>query len=191
MPNKSCIHYSLTTDDLIEADQLTLTSKEGRDQSFWIFILISIFYLISSILKLRDLGIEDLFSLAYIQKLLVGDGKTTGYLDSFLVDFSLFLLLFLSSVPKYSPLSRWQIRRRYGRNFVKQEPKTVTIDDTHIEIVSENHRKFMQWQDFSHFQENKQIFLLHGSLVKVIIPKRAFDNQELANMTSFFTSKIN
>ena len=185
------LKYTLASRDLIEGYQLERILPKNSPYFFWMYMLSVILFLALGIIDLSRVKPEDLDIISYLKSFFISDEIVTNNLASAIWNFLLALILSDYVIPKYNPISHWLFVRKYHKNFLQQEPKTLTINSDHIEIVSENHRKSMQWQDFSHFQENKQIFLLHGSLVKVIIPKRAFDNQELANMTSFFTSKIN
>ena len=191
MTKNKQLRYSFTIGDIVEAKHLDRTSNKNSFYNSWLNILFVIFFLASGIGDLIRVEPNDLEIISYLKELFISDEIITNNLASAMWNFLIAFLFSVNVTPKYNPLSRWVIARRYRKNFMQKEPKILNINSDRIEVVSENHRRSIQWQDFSHFQENKQIFLLHGSQVKVIIPKRAIESAELANMTSLFDSKIN
>ncbi|MGD1918910.1 MAG: hypothetical protein ACFCAD_08455 [Pleurocapsa sp.] len=191
MTENKQLKYSFTIGDIVEAKHLDRTSAKNSFYGSWIYILFVIFFIALGIVDLTKIEPEDLAIISYLKELFVSDEIVTNNLASAIWNFLLAFILSFNVTPKYNLLSRWIIARKYRKNFMQQEPKTLNINSDLIELVSENHRRSMQRQDFSHFQENKQIYLLHGSQVKMIIPKRAIDSAELANITSLFNSKIN
>ncbi len=107
----------------------------------------------------------------------------------FLLFLLIFILFFDPIFPKYSPITRWNIAKRYQNNFVKQEDKMLLIDETGIKIISANYREIRQWQSYNDFAENKKIFLLFRNRQSNIIPKRIFETEE--QLDSFRTMLAN
>lgn len=87
----------------------------------------------------------------------------TNHIISALYYFTLALILSSNTFPKYNPLYRWVLNKKYQKNFVKQEILNLAIDEQKIAIALSNYRSSRQWQDFTRFRENKYIFLLDAS----------------------------
>ena len=121
-----------------------------------------------------------------------GEQTTLNYLFSALFSFGMALLISGDTFPKYNPIYRWSLFKKYQKNFLNGEIRNVAIDDNKIAIKSTNYRELRQWQDFSQFKENKSIFLLYSSQNKtIIIPKRVFKTPaEIENMRLTLNSKI-
>lgn len=182
------LQYQLTNRDRIEAEQLKLI----KSPTAWFNLFTSFLLIIYGCIDLKRVSEPDFLVFEYLKELFVSEEITTNHLFLAIFYFSFALLISFSTFPKYNPLYRWTLWRKYQKNFFKQETKNVIINETQINIESKNHRIVIQWQDFTQFRENNRIFLLDGSKNQfVIIPKQVFaTTAEIDNVRNILNSKI-
>lgn len=182
------LEYRLENHEYLEAEQLKLS----RDGTLWLNLSSCIVLIITGLFDLQKVSSQDLHLIEYLREWWVSDTVPTNYIASALFYFALALLVSSNTLPKYNPLNRWLLSRQYRQSFVKQETQSLTVDKDEVQIVSENCRRFIQWQDFTQWRENKQIFLLCGSTSRtnVIIPKRVCEHSEIESIRTMLSSKI-
>lgn len=168
--------YSLTNNDFIEAAQLRKNSVKFS----WITKFFTLAFFPLSFVELKRIDNPYFFYLESTRKH-VEPQSIEEYILGFLLYILIFTFYFDQNFPKFSLMTHKTISKRYQINFIKQENKTITINETEIKIVSANYREIRQWQDYNKFAENKQLFLLFSNGQTRIIPKRIFNTEKKLN----------
>ena len=171
--------YQLTVKDFLEAQQLYERYKKG----FWAnlsIIGLCFSQIIICLVRFRypDFLVFKELNFYYEQ----GNDELYLSIGSYLLGFSAFFGMIF---PKLNPLAYWNTKKDLHHNFVKQEPKQISITLEGIAIASKNYRQNFQWQAITKTIENDKIFLLyysHNEIVTVI-PKHIFTNE--AELTNF------
>ena len=177
--------YSLTRSEFLEAEHL----YNRKSSMFWTNLAFSLLFLIYAILEIKRINNPTFLVWKSFKESIIN--QPIGYHIQLFFMYTLASIALLSdSFRRYSPLWRWKIAKDYKNNFIKQENKTIKINETGIKTTSANYREIRKWQDFSKFAENKKIFLLFGQGSK-IIPKRIFNDEEQLNaFRTLLTNKI-
>ena len=177
---------TLTINDFIEAQQLSIR----RSNSFWYNWIMAIFLCGLSFIEIKRIN-EPYFLVSEFTKNNVRTQTIEEHVIAFLFTFGVSIFIISRNFPQYNLISRWNISRKYQKDFIKQETKTIEIDETGIARKSDSYRESIEWSGYTKFAEGKNIFLLFEGKESNIIPKRIFNNTEQLNsFRELLNSKI-
>ena len=171
------LDYRLTESDFIEAEQMQRSQPIQLGVNLCLIILCGFL----AFVEFKRIGNPNFFIFEFAKKIAVEQIAKDHILN--VISYMMILVFWGGqSLPKFNPIYRKNISKRYQNNFVKQEDKTITIDETEIKITSANYREIRQWQSYNDFAENKKIFLLFRNQQSNIVPKRIFETEEELNL---------
>lgn len=189
MENQLKINYSLTLQEHIESNNLYAINS-NKFKSNLIFLVVFFWFILLSIWRITDHYF--LIPTDYLKNL-NSDKTTINYVQDIFWDLSIFIFFWCDTFPKFSPLNRWLISIGYHKNFVKQEPKQITISLDKITITSKNFRESREYQNLNKIIEGNKMFLLYYSRNSecIVIPKRIFNNEtELNHFRNNLNSQV-
>ncbi len=171
------LDYRLTESDFIEAEQI----QRNQPIQLGVNLCLIILCVFLAFVEFKRISNSDFFTFEFAKKIAASQTEKDRILN--IISYTMISIFWAGqNLPKFNPIYRKNISKRYQNNFVKQEDKTIKIDEIGIKITSANYREIRQWQAYNDFAENKKIFLLFREVQTNIIPKRIFETEEELNL---------
>ena len=136
MSEEITLNYQLRDSDCIEAEQLKLINKA----SSWTNLLFIVVFFSYGLAAIQNISDYDFRLFEYLKQIWIDHEMPENHLVTALFYFSFATIDSCSTFPKYNPLYRWNLSRRYQKNFVKQELKYVVVGEDEINLKSCNYR---------------------------------------------------